>query len=313
MTKDNNAPSDPHEKPDTETHDTDTNPPPENKKHAEIEALFKDIFEHFDRFGESIFGKDIYGTNERQEEWNQLSSSDRYILRGAFVFGLLSHGIIDDFKDNPHYVAIALGPGPLGTVIALGLCMSYLMRQDERSKELRKKVKEMLDKGLSLDDFEDVIKQTPYGDHPLTVDKQALLTKHFNNIASKTKDLNDDFIAKSKKSYQKFKDSMHLNTYLGAHMSLDDLIGEENTDRVLSAVFNTASMTETGTKKAFNATVPPVWNFTTKAIGTVFREAWESTKTSYSMLQDFGKKLDEGYEYNKKEISDFLKKFSPKK
>lgn len=268
-----------------------------------------DAVDKLNELGESIFGRDFYGEPNGSEQWNKLDPADRAKLRTAFAFGVLSTTSLKDMEKNPLLIGAALLPGPGGTFIALGLMLSYTFRWDSRAKEVRQKMREMLDKGVLLEHYEDVLVPKKYDATQLTVDTRALIKKKYNMIKGSTLEATDSFLSKMGKAYKDFKEAARPRVEKTVRTGLDPFIGERKAQKLadkLSDGYNAAEdLSSTGYKKAQGG-LSWVWR---KAASPLFKETYESAKTLKDLSNELSDKFYDGYQHNKKEFKELLTKF----
>lgn len=275
-----------------------------------VMAMMNDLKGQIDKIGEDVLGEDFYGETKGSEDWKKLSMADRNKLRTAFAFGLLSNNVIEDFRKNPYLIAIAIGPGPLGTVLAAGLLASYTIRWDKRGKEVRGQIGEMLDQGIKLEDYSDVLRPRRYAPELLEVDDAALLKKKFAIIQDGSTRAGSEFMEKSAKLYKKFKAAAGQRISNGTHYVAKPFLETEQTDKALESMADGYEKLEELSSTSYEHTTKGLSWFGQKVGKPFLREAFESTKTAYHLLQNVAEKAQEGFTDNKKEIQDIIEKFT---
>lgn len=234
--------------------------------------------------------------------WKRLSTKDRHTLRLAHLFNLTSQPFIDDMKNpylNMALMACILIPGPGVSAVAVPLALSYLVRTDERAKQVRSQIKDMMKNGIPLEDYKHYIKNHKHDIvHPYRVDRHNLIKTKMDKVDKGLAELRDAASMHGRNAYGKLARRPFQKTMSVVYKMIRPVVGEQHANCFLESVFNGASRTE---KK-----VAGFYKKTADCAGQVAQKAKQNLKETFSAAvevhQEFGAALYYGWEANKQEL-----------
>lgn len=234
--------------------------------------------------------------------WQRLSTKDRHTLRLAHLFNLTSQPFIDDMKNpylNMALMACILIPGPGVSAVAVPLALSYLIRTDERAKQVRSEIKDMLKDGIPLENYRHYIKHHKHDIvYPYRVDRHNLIKTKMDKVDKGLAELREAASMHGRNAYGKFARRPFQKTMFIVHKMMKPVAGEQHANCFLVSVFNGASRAE---KK-----VAGFYKKTADCAGKLAQKAKQNLKGNFSAVvevnQEFGAALYYGWEANKQEL-----------
>jgi hypothetical protein len=202
----------------------------------------------------------------QEEGWKRLNWFERTKLSAAYTVGVLASSVMRDMGDHAILGAVAVLPGPGGTVIGAGLLLSYLFRWDARGKEVRGKFIDLWKKGVPLADYEDVIRQSPVNPQELDVDTGKLIAKKGTLLKDEFIDSNKRVLIKVGGVYIAVRDFTGTHTGNAAQTVLSPVVGKENAEKFVKDAGTGYQSGERAVGSAFNwaaghATTVKDWTF----------------------------------------------------
>jgi hypothetical protein len=144
---------------------------------------------------------------------------------------VLASSVMRDMGDHAILGAVAVLPGPGGTVIGAGLLLSYLFRWDARGKEVRGKFIDLWKRGVPLADYEDVIRQSHANPQELDVDTGKLIAKKGTLLKDEFIDSNKRVLIKVGGVYIAVRDFTGTHTGNAAQTVLGPVVGKESAEK----------------------------------------------------------------------------------